>query len=78
MVIAHLKRTFFDIVREGVKVDCFFKPFKGNFKGRSYDAPRPPSIRLSRFVKDFEILFPRLCLIGWLLEYLMCEVGSVR
>ena len=30
-----------------MKVDCFFKPFKGNFKGRSYDAPRPPSIRLS-------------------------------
>ena len=39
--------NFFDIVREGVKVDCFFKPFKGNFKGRSYDAPRPPSIWLT-------------------------------
>ena len=38
--------NFIDIVREGVKVDCFFKPFKGNFKGHSYDAPRPPSIRL--------------------------------
>ena len=38
--------NFIDIVREGVKVDCFFKPFKGNFKGRSYDAPRSPSIRL--------------------------------
>ena len=38
--------NFIDIVPEGVKVDCFFKPFKGNFKGRSYDAPRPPSIRL--------------------------------
>ena len=39
--------NFIDIVREGVKIDCFSKPFKGNFKGRSYDAPRPPSIRLS-------------------------------
>ena len=39
--------NFFDIVREGVKVDCFSKPFKRNFKGRSYDAPRPPPIRLS-------------------------------
>ena len=39
--------NFFDIVREGVKVDCFFKPFKGNFKGCSCDAPRPPSIWLS-------------------------------
>ena len=39
--------NFFDIVREGVKADCFFRPFKGNFKGRSYDAPRPPSLRLS-------------------------------
>ena len=39
--------NFFDIVRKGVKVDCFFKPFKGNFKGRSYDVPRPPSMRLS-------------------------------
>ena len=38
--------NFFDIVQEGVKVDCFFKLFKGNFKGRSYDAPRPPFIRL--------------------------------
>ena len=28
-----------------------------------------------RFVRDFEILFLRLCLIGWLLEYLMCGVG---
>ena len=22
---------YFDIVREGAKIDCFFKPFKGNF-----------------------------------------------
>ena len=39
--------NFIDIVREGVKIDCFFKPFKGNFKGCSYDTPRPPSVQLS-------------------------------
>ena len=68
--------NFFDIVREGVKVDCFFKPFKGNFNGSSYDAPRPPSIGLSNS-KICE-RFLRLCLIGRLLEYLICGVGSVR
>ena len=36
--------NFIDIVREGVKIDWFFKPFRGNFKGRSHDALRSPSI----------------------------------
>ena len=39
--------NFIDIVREGVKIDWFFKSFRGNFKGRSHDALRSPSIQLS-------------------------------
>ena len=39
--------NFINIVQEDVKIDCFFKLFKGNFKGCSYDTPRPPSIQLS-------------------------------
>ena len=30
------------IVREGVRVDSFFRHFKGNFKGKSYDSAVPP------------------------------------
>ena len=30
------------IIREGVKVYDFFRPFKGNFKGRRYDSAVPP------------------------------------
>ena len=31
-----------DWLRKGVSVFDFFKPFHGNFKGRSYDLPIPP------------------------------------
>ena len=30
------------IVREGVKIDCFFQHFKGHFKGKGYDSSTPP------------------------------------
>ena len=30
------------IIREGVRVDSFFRHFKGNFKGKSYDSSVPP------------------------------------
>ena len=30
------------IIREGVRVDSFFRHFKGNFKGKSYDSAVPP------------------------------------
>ena len=35
-----------EIIQEGVKIDRFFKPFKGNFKGSSYDSLLPPPMRL--------------------------------
>ena len=35
-----------DIIKEGVRIDRLFKPFKGNFKGSSYDSLFPPPMRL--------------------------------
>ena len=35
-----------EIIKEGVKIDRLFKPFKGNFKGSSYDSLFPPPMRL--------------------------------
>ena len=35
-----------EIVKEGVRIDRLFKPFKGNFKGSSYDSLFPPPMRL--------------------------------
>ena len=35
-----------EIIKEGVRIDRFFKPFKGNFKGSSYDSLLPPPMRL--------------------------------
>ena len=34
------------IIKEGVKIERLFKPFKGNFKGSSYDSLFPPPMRL--------------------------------
>ena len=34
------------IIRDGVHVEQFFKPFKENFWGSSYNALRPPPIHL--------------------------------
>ena len=58
--------NFFDIVREGVKVNCFFKPFKGNFKGRLYNVPRLPSIRLdnSKIWEGFRDFYSKT-LLDW-------------
>ena len=35
-----------EIIKEGVRIDRLFKPFKGNFKGSSYDSLFPPPMRL--------------------------------
>ena len=35
-----------EIINEGVRIDRFFKSFKGNFKGSSYDSLLPPPMRL--------------------------------
>ena len=37
----------FEIIREGVRVEHFFRPFGGNFKEKAYDSdpPSPPSPR---------------------------------
>lgn len=34
------------IIKEGVRIDRLFKPFKGNFKGSSYDSLFSPPMRL--------------------------------
>ena len=33
-----------EIIREGVRVEHFFRPFMGNFKGKAYDSDIPPSV----------------------------------
>ena len=35
-----------EIIKEGVRIDRPLKPFKGNFKGSSYDSLFPPPMRL--------------------------------
>ena len=33
-----------EIIREGVRVEHFFRPFRGNFKGKAYDSDIPPPV----------------------------------
>ena len=35
-----------EIIKEGVRIDRLLKPFRGNFKGSSYDLLFPPPMRL--------------------------------
>ena len=35
-----------EIIKEGGRIDRLFKPFKGTFKGSSYDSLFPPPMRL--------------------------------
>ena len=35
------------IVQDGIRVERFFTPFKGDFKGQFYHAQRPPSTRIN-------------------------------
>ena len=37
---------FMEIIKEGVKIHRFFKPFKGNFKGSSYNSQLPPPMHI--------------------------------
>ncbi len=50
-----------EVIKDGVCVDRFFKPFRGNFKGQAYDSEYPPPIiiknspttaKFSQFVTD--------------------------
>ena len=50
-----------EIIREGVRVEHFFRPFRGNFKGKAYDSDIPPPVvinnsatcaRFSQFISD--------------------------
>ena len=50
-----------EIIREGVCVEHFFRPFRGNFKGKAYDSDIPPPVvinnsatcaRFSQFISD--------------------------
>lgn len=37
---------FMEIIKEGVKIHRLFKPFKGNFKGSSYNSQLPPPMQI--------------------------------
>ena len=56
-----VKVDLLEVIRDGVRVDHFFKPFKGNFKGQAYNSNYPPPIiiknspttaKFSQFVSD--------------------------
>ena len=38
-----------EIIREGVRVEHFFKPFRGSFKGKAYDSDIPPPVVINNF-----------------------------
>lgn len=44
--IGNPKVDLLDIIREGVRIERFFRPFKGNFKGRTFNSSVPPPMRL--------------------------------
>ena len=37
---------FLEIIQDGVRIERFFTPFKGDFKGLFYDARTPPATRI--------------------------------
>ena len=37
----------FEIIRKGVRVQHFFRPFRGSFNGRAYDSDIPPPVVLN-------------------------------
>lgn len=50
-----------EVIKDGVRVDRFFRPFRGNIKGQAYDSEHPPPIilknspttaKFSQFVSD--------------------------
>ena len=38
-----------EIIREGVRFEHFFRPFRGSFKGKAYDSDIPPPVVISNF-----------------------------
>ena len=59
-----------ETIRDVVKINHSFKPFKGDFKGSSYNMPHHLLFNLImlRLVNSFGILSLTPLLIGWTLE----------
>ena len=49
-----------ELLRDGVRVENFFTPFRGDFKGQFYHAQTPPSIQ----IENAAICAQYHCLVG--------------
>ena len=45
-----------EIIREGVRVEHFFRPFRGSFKGKAYDSDIPTPV-----VNNNSATYARFC-----------------
>ena len=66
------------IIRDGVHVEHFFKPFKGNFLGSLYNAPRPPPIHLGNapICEQFQT-FISDTIVDWVSTSVLAVCGRV-
>ena len=62
-----------EVIRDGVCVDCFIKPFRGNFKGQAYNSEYPPPViiknspttaKFSQFISDSIIQWVTVAVIA--------------
>ena len=44
-----------EIIREGVRVENFFRPFRGNFKGKAYDSDISPPVVINNSATCFAV-----------------------
>ena len=67
-----------EVIRDGVRVDRFFRSFRGNFKGQAYNSEypspmiiknSPTTAKFSQFVSD--------CIIQWVTAGVIAVWGSV-
>ena len=70
------------IIRDGVHVKHFFKPFNGNFRGSPYNGPRPPPIHLGNapICEQFQT-FISDTIVDWVSTSVLAvwgRVGEVR
>lgn len=80
MIRARLEWTLLTSSERVSRSTVFIKPFKGNFKGCSYDAPRSPFIQLSnsKICERFQDFIAETVLEWVTAGVLMCGVGLVR
>ena len=67
-----------EVIRNGVLVDHFFKPFRGNFKGQAYKSEYPPPIIIQNaptITKFYQFVFDFI--IQWVTAGVIAVCGPV-